>query len=89
MKAAPIATRKVIAPVTQVRPRPPRQAPMKNLPQRWTTMAKKKSSTAQRWMLLKKCPTLETCHHSGPFRPRIIPETTITISAAIVATPKT
>ena len=39
---------------------------MKNLPQRWTTMAKKKSSTAQRWMLLKKRPKLVVCHQVGP-----------------------
>ena len=89
MKAAPIATRKVTAPVTQVRPRPPRQAPMKNFPQRWMTMVKKNSSTLQRWMPLKNRPTLATCHHSGPFSPRIIPETTTTISEAIVAAPKT
>ena len=62
---------------------------MKNFPHRWTTMTKKKSSTAQRWMLLKNCPTPETCHHAGPFSPRIMPETTTTISAAIVATPNT
>ena len=54
---------------------------MKNLPQRWTTIAKKNSSTAQRWMLLKKRPRLEMCHQVGPFSPRIIPETTITIRA--------
>ena len=51
------ATRNVIAPLIQVRLRPPRQAAMKNLPHRWMTMKKKKSSTAHRWMLLKKCPT--------------------------------
>ena len=52
-------------------------------------MTKKKISTAQRWMLLKNRPTLETCHHAGPLRPRITPETTTTIRAAIVATPNT
>ena len=62
---------------------------MKNFPQRWTTIAKKNSSTAQRWMPLKNRPMPVTCHHSGPFRPRIIPEATTTTSAAIVATPKT
>ena len=62
---------------------------MKNFPQRWTTMAKKKTSTAQRWMLLKNFPTPDTCHQAGPLSPRIMPEATTTISAAIVATPKT
>ena len=62
---------------------------MKNLPQRCTTIVKKKTSTAQRWMLLKNFPTPDSCHQAGPLRPRITPEPTTTISAAIVATPKT
>ena len=36
-------------------------------------MAKKNSSTPQRWMLLKNFPTPETCHQAGPLRPRITP----------------
>ena len=40
-------------------------------------MTKKKISTAHRWMLLKNRPTPETCHHAGPLRPRMTPETTI------------
>jgi hypothetical protein len=50
---------------------------------------KKNSSTAHRWIELKKCPTPVSCHHAGPFSDRIIPEPTITISAASVATPNT
>ena len=37
-------------------------------------MAKKKTSTAQRWTLLKNFPTPETCHQAGPLSPRITPE---------------
>ena len=89
VKAVPIAIRKTTAPVTQVQPLPPRQAPMKNLPQRCTTMAKKNTSTDQRWTLLKNFPTPESCHQAGPFSPRITPEPITTTSAAIVATPNT
>jgi hypothetical protein len=52
-------------------------------------LAKKNSSTPQRWMPLKKRPRLDVCHQAGPPRPRIIPEMTTTASAAMVATPKT
>jgi hypothetical protein len=89
VKAVPIATRNEIAPVTQVPPRPPRHAPMKNLPHKWITITKKNSSTDQRWMLLKKSPTPVVCHQLGPLRPSTMPELTTTTSAAIVSTPKT
>src|SRR6202035_5690224 len=54
VKAHGIATRKVTAPVTHTRARPPRQAAIQYLPQRWTTMKKKNSSTAHRWIELQK-----------------------------------
>jgi len=84
-----IATRNVIAPVIQTALRPPRQAAMKYLPQRWTTITKKNSSTAHRWMLLKKCPMPVKCHHSGPFSARIVPERMITASELSDSTPNT
>lgn len=89
MKAVPIAIRKATAPVTQVPPRPPRQAPMKNLAQRCATIAKKKSCTDQKCRLFTKWPTLETCHHAGPHSPSTTPEASTTTNAAIVSTPKT
>ncbi len=89
MKAVGIESRKQIAPVTQVSARRPRQAAMKNLPHRCTTMKKKKSSVLQRCMLLKKWPTLEPCHHAGPARASTAPEKRTTASEASVSTPKT
>ena len=89
MSAQGTATRKVIAPVTHTRPRPPRQAAIQYLPHRCTTIAKKNSSTLHRWMLLKKCPTPVSCHQAGPFRARMQPEPMITISEAMLATPNT
>ena len=89
MRAAGTATRKMIAPVTHTRPRPPRQAAIQYLPHRCTTITKKNSSTDHRWMLLKKCPMLVTCHQAGPFSARMQPEAMITISEAMLATPNT
>ena len=66
MNAVAIETRKATAPVIQVSARRPRQAAMKNLPHRWTTMKKKNSSVLQRCRLLKKWPTEELCHQAGP-----------------------
>ncbi len=52
-------------------------------------MKKKNSSTDQRWMLLKKCPTPVKCHQPGPFSARIVPERMITASALSDSTPNT
>src|SRR5664279_652754 len=54
VRAQGTATRNVIAPVTQIRVRPPRHDAIQNLPHRWTTITKKKISTDHMWMLLKK-----------------------------------
>src|SRR5437879_11909531 len=69
-----MATRKMTAPVTQTRARPPRQAAIQYLPHRCTTMKKKNSSTDQRWIELKKRPKPVKCHQPGPFKARIVPE---------------
>ena len=50
----------------QVARRRPRHAAMKNLPHRWTTMAKKKTSTLHRCSELTNSPTVDTCHQVGP-----------------------
>jgi hypothetical protein len=83
------ATRNVTAPVIHTRVRPPRHAAIQYLPHRCTTVNRKNSSTDHRWMLLKNCPTLDTCHQVGPFSARIIPETMSTASALNDSTPKT
>ena len=73
MKAVAIESRNVTTPVIQVSARPPRQAAMKYLPQRWMTMAKKKISTLQRCSELTKWPIDELCHHCGPRIARMHP----------------
>ena len=75
-------------PVIHVRVRLPRHAAMKNLPHRCRTMKKKNSSTLHRWMLLKKSPVFDTCHHDGPLRMSTVPEARMTTNAAMVRTPK-
>ena len=37
----------------------PRHAAMKNLPHKWMTMKKKKSSTLHRWNEFTRCPAVE------------------------------
>ena len=56
MNAAATDTRKEMTPVAQVSRRFPRHAAMKNLPQRWITMKKKKASTLHRWSEFTKWP---------------------------------
>src|SRR5947209_6014867 len=63
VKAVRMETVNVITPDTQVRPRPSRQAPWKKAVQRCRTMKKKKAWTDQKWMLLKKWPMVDECHH--------------------------
>src|SRR5665213_3608968 len=89
VKAVAMETRKVTTPVIQVIARPPRQAAMKYLPHRCTTMAKKKISTLQRCREFTKGPIDEVCHHWGPRIARTQPEAMTTINAASVVTPKT
>ena len=89
MSAHGTATRKVTAPVIHTRLRPPRHAAIQYLPQRWTTMKKKNSSTDHRWMLLKKWPTLETCHQVGPLIARIVPDRMSIARALSDRTPNT
>ena len=67
----------------------PRQAAMKNLPQRWTTMKKKNSSVLHRCRLLTKCPTDEVCHHDGPAIAITAPESRTTANADSDRTPNT
>ena len=89
MKAAPTETTKDTTPVTQVARRLPRQAAMKNLPHRWMTMAKKKTSTLHRCRELTKRPVVETCHHCGPMTASTRPVRITTTNALMVSTPKT
>ena len=89
VNAVTIDARKVTTPRIQVIARRPRHAAMKNLPHRCTTIAKKNSSTDQRWHELTKRPTVETCHHWGPLIARMQPVAITTINAAVVATPNT
>ena len=89
MKAAPTDTTNDTTPVIQVARRRPRHAAMKNLPHRWTIMAKKKTSTLQRWREFTKSPAEETCHQVGPKMASTIPVTMTTDRAAKVRTPKT
>ena len=51
-------------------------------------MKKKKSSTLHRWMLLKKSPTLDWCHHDGPLRMSTTPESRMTTNEAKLRMPK-
>ena len=89
MKAAPTETTKDTTPVIQVARRLPRQAAMKNLPQRWMTMAKKKTSTLHKCRELTNRPVDEACHHCGPMTARTTPVRITTVSALKVSTPKT
>ena len=45
--------------------------------------------TDQKWMLLKKWPTDDTCHHADPKKASTTPLITTQNSAAMVTTPKT
>ena len=78
----------MITPVIHVSARLPRHAAMKNFPHRCRTMKKKKSSTLQRWMLLKNRPTSDWCHHDGPRTMRTTPEAKITTNEAKLRIPK-
>ena len=89
MNAAATDTRKEMTPVAQVSRRFPRQAAMKNLPQRWITMKKKKASTLHRWSEFTKCPVDETCHQLGPMTARTQPVTMTQTRLTTVSTPKT
>ena len=89
MNAAPTDTRKEMTPVAQVSRRFPRHAAMKNLPQRWITMKKKKASTLQRWSEFTKSPTDETCHQLGPMMARTQPVMMTQARLTTVSTPKT
>src|SRR5665213_140057 len=89
VKAAPTETTNDTTPVIQVARRRPRQAAMKNFPHRWTTMAKKNTSTLHRWSELTNSPVDETCHHVGPKTASTMPVTITTPNAANVTTPKT
>ena len=66
MKAAATETTNQITPVAQVSRRCPLQAAMKNFPQRWITMKKKKASTLHRCRDFTKSPTVDMCHQLGP-----------------------
>ncbi len=89
MKAAPTDTTNDTTPVIQVARRLPRQAAMKNLPQRWTIMVKKKTSTLHRCSELTNSPVDETCHHCGPMTAKTTPVRITTPSALMVSTPNT
>ena len=89
MKAAPTDTTNDTTPVIHVARRLPRQAAMKNLPHRWTTMVKKKTSTLHRWRELTNRPVVEMCHHVGPMMARTQPVRITTTRAERVSTPKT
>ena len=80
---------KMTTPMAQVAARPWRQPAMKYWPHRCRTMKMKNSCTDQKWRLLKKRPTLESCHHCGPMNASTTPLATTHTRAAIVITPKT
>src|SRR5450759_4204538 len=65
VNAVPTEARKDSAPSTQVSPRRPRQAAMKNVAHKWITMKKKNSSTLHRCRLLKNSPMLEQWYHGS------------------------
>src|SRR5450756_1330929 len=89
VNAVPTEARKDSAPSTQVSPRRPRQAAMKNVAHKWITMKKKNSSTLHRCRLLKNSPMLEPWYHCGPSSVMTVPDAKATRKAAIVRTPKT
>ncbi len=89
MKAAPTEITNDTTPVIQVARRLPRQAAMKNLPHKWTTMAKKNTSTLHRWSELTKRPTVDTCHQVGPNTASTQPVAITTAREAMVMTPNT
>ena len=62
-------------PNSQVKPRPPRHAAVKNEDPKCTKMLKKKTCTDQKCRELKNRPQSEPCHHTGPFMTRITPVT--------------
>ena len=67
----------------------PRQAAMKNLPQRWITMNEKKASTLHRCSEFTKCPTDETCHQLGPMMAKTQPVMMTHARLTTVKTPNT
>src|SRR5664279_2880879 len=87
VNAVPIEPTNATAPVTQVNPRLPRQAAMKNLPHRWITMNTKNNSTLHKCVEFTKWPADETCHHSAPLTVNTTPVTRTTRNAASVAVP--
>ena len=89
MNAVRMLTPKMITPIIHVTARPSRQPAMKYWPQRCSTMKMKNSWTDQKWRLLKKRPTLESCHHCGPMNERTTPLAITQNRAAIVTTPNT
>ena len=52
-------------------------------------MKKKNSSVPHRWMLLKKRPAEDVCHHAGPASAITAPEASTTRKAPSVRAPKT
>ena len=67
----------------------PRHAAMKNLPHRWMTMKKKKTSTLHRCREFTKRPTVDTCHQVGPKMASTQPVRITQARLTSVSTPKT
>ncbi len=75
--------------MAQVSRRFPRQAAMKNFPQRWITMKKKKASTLHRCREFTKSPAVDTCHQLGPMMASTQPVMMTQARLTTVRTPNT
>src|ERR1017187_4498151 len=88
VKAVPTLIEKITTPTIHVFALPSRQPAPQNCPQRCSTMKMKNIWTDQKWVLLKKWPTDDTCHQADPKKASTTPLITSQNSAAMVTTPK-